>query len=649
MKASRPWLSPRPALRAGAIAPLPRIGMIAMAVAIAAPAAAQDNAVSGAADAFGERVGIEQSGLYNESQVRGFDLNDSGAYRIDEAYFNRAAVLDDTVLASVGVRVGVNAARLAYPAPSGVVTYRLREAGPENELRLGAGFHDFGTRVVQGDGSFRSGPLGFAGGFLWRPYHRHRQGYEGAGFNIGGVGAWDIAPGQRLRAFASMYRRHYDGDYAVVASGSAMPPPLRALHQYSPAWAETAATSTNTGVLYDARFGGVTVDLSAFRSVFDIHRNDFTLMSSDAAGNATATMLRGPARAKTSDSVEARIGRRFEADAFSHLATVSLRGGRTMVELASALDIPLGAFRLPGDPPEGTDVPWSGTRGEDRVEQVTASAGYALAWNDRFQLRLGVNRVRYDKAVLSVSGASTARTSESTHYNASAVFHLTDRTALFGSWVTGLEESGVAPFSATNRDEVLPPGEAEQFEAGVRHALSPRLTLIGAFFDVAKPSQGLRADGSFGLVGEVRHRGFEASITGAAGDRTSIVLGVARFDSEVTGPLVDAGLVGSRGVGVSELTVAASIEYRLGDAWSMDASLNHSGERWVDTANSLRAPAVTTLGLGTRYRFAAAGRPAALRILASNIAGEEGYVAARSGLLSPVAPRTVRAVLTLGF
>src|ERR687897_1111398 len=98
---------------------------IALTLAVASTAAAQDSAVKSAADAFGERAGIEQSGLYTESQVRGFDLNDSGAYRIDDAYFSRAGPPDDTVLSGVGVRVGVNAARLAYPSPSGVVNYRL--------------------------------------------------------------------------------------------------------------------------------------------------------------------------------------------------------------------------------------------------------------------------------------------------------------------------------------------------------------------------------------------------------------------------------------------------------------------------------------------------------------------------------------------
>ena len=47
-----------------------------------ASAHAQDSAVALAADAFGERVGTEQSGLYSETQVRGFDLNESGAYRM---------------------------------------------------------------------------------------------------------------------------------------------------------------------------------------------------------------------------------------------------------------------------------------------------------------------------------------------------------------------------------------------------------------------------------------------------------------------------------------------------------------------------------------------------------------------------------------
>jgi iron complex outermembrane receptor protein len=622
----------------------------AILLSAASTTSAQDSAVRSAVDAFGERVGTEQSGLYTETQVRGFDLNDSGAYRIDDAYFGRAAALNDPVLAGVGVRVGVNAVRLAYPAPSGVVNYRLRAAGPVNELRLGAGARDFGTRVLQGDGSFRAGDFSLAGGFIWRPMLRLSGGNEGQAFDVGGVSAWEITPEQRLRVFGTLYHRRYDGDYAVVASESAVPPSLRKLHQYSPSWAESQAVSSNAGVLYDARIGGYMLDFAAFHSVFDIDHTDYTLISADADGHASATTFRNPDRTRRADSAEVRLGRQFDASGSSHLTTVSLRGGRSIVDLTSNLAIALGDFDLGhGDPPEAAEIAWSGTRGRDAVEQVTASAGYGLAWSDRLQLRFALHRTRYEKDILSIAGVRTEGVSETTLYNASAVVGLTRHMALFGSWVTGLEESGVAPTSAINRDEVLPPVEAEQFELGVRYAIAPGLTCIGALFDVSKPTNGFRADGSFGLVGEVRHRGVEASIAGQLNAKTSVVLGAVAFEPKVTGPLVDAGVVGSRAAGISQVIVNANIERRLAGTWSMDASLSYSGERWADTANTFKTPAITLLNLGVRNRFELAGRPAEFRVLASNLTGAEGYGASPSGVLTPIAPRTVRAVLTLTF
>jgi len=621
-----------------------------LAFSAAAPAVAQDNAVRSAVDAFGERTGIEQVGLYSESQVRGFSLTDSGAYRIEGAYFSQAASLDDTILSGVGVRVGVNATRLAYPSPSGVVNYRLREAAAADEFRLGAGLRDFGTHFVSGDASLHAGGLSFAGGFLWRPVNRYAQGYHGRAINAGGVVAWEIAPGQRLRAFASLNSRSYDGDYDIAPTEAAVPPNPRTLHQYSPPWARTAATSLNFGLLYDGHISGFTVDLAAFRSIWDIKRYDYTLLFTDREGDATATTYRGPRNVKRADSVEARIGRRIETGAFAHSLSLSARARRTNTDLVSDLLIPLGEFNLKtGDPPAPPAPSWTGTRGHDEVEQVTGSAGYGLAWRDSVQLNFGIHRTRYDKKVLSVTGVSTGRILEKSFYNASAVISLTRRAAIFGSWVTGLEETGTAPGNAANRNEVLPPANARELEFGIRYSLTPRLTLIGVLFDVSKPTQGFRADGSFGEVGQVRHRGIEGSVAGQLDSRTNVVIGLVAFRPRVTGPLVAAGLVGSRDAGVSHLVANANIERQLGNGLSVDASLNYQGERWVDTANSFKAPAFTTLNLGTRRHLAIAGRAAELLVLASNITGTGGYLAAPSGLLTPIAPRTLRAIFSLTF
>lgn len=619
--------------------------------AIAAPAAAQDNALRSAADAFGERVGVEQIGLYNEGQVRGFDLNNSGAYRINDAYFARSAGLNDPVLAGVSVRVGVNATRLAYPAPSGVVNYRLREPTGANGFSVGAGLRDFGTHTVELNGSWRdeADRFGLAGGLVWRPVVRWAPGTEGEALDGGLVGRWRLSDRQTLRAFATAYVRDYDGDWAAKPADGATPPKVRRQHNYSPDWARVDATNANFGALYSGAFGPWSVDLSAFHSVFDVRRSDFTLLEIRADGSAEATTFLNPAKTNTADSAEARVGRVFQTGDFSHLVSASVRARRSDVELASGLATPLGPLTLATDVAPSSEPEWRGDHGRDVVEQVTASVGYGLVWADRLQVRLGAHRTRYDKQLLTVDGVHTRRIEESTLYNASAVWSLSPRTSLFGSWVTGLEESGVAPQNATNGNEVLAPVEAEQFELGVRHAFADNLTIIGAVFEVSKPTTGMRADGSFGFVGEVRHRGVEASLAGRLDGRTSVVLGAVAFQPKVSGDLVDAGLVGDRAAGVSDFVANASIERQLGDGWSVDAQLSYDSARWGDVRNSFRTPGQALLNLGARRRFELGGRPAQFRLLASNVTGSAGWWASRSGLFYPVAPPTVRAMLTANF
>jgi iron complex outermembrane receptor protein len=628
-----------------------KVLMLSGAAIVASPAMAQESAVRSATDAFGERVGIEQIGLYNEGQVRGFDLNASGAYRINDAYFSRAAPLNDPVLAGVGVRVGVNAARLAYPAPSGVVNYRLREPAATNQLTLGAGLRDFGTRTLEANGSWKTDDnrLGFAGGVVWRPVVQWGIGTRGEAFDIGLVGRYRLTENQTIQAFGSSYWREYDGDMGVWAKDGALPPNARRFHNYAPEWATVEATNTNFGVLYDGDFGPWAVDVSAFSSTYDPTRSDFTIIEADRYGDATAKTMVMPRRKNTSDSAEARVSRVFATGGLNHMISASVRARRSEVDLATNLVTPLGAFTLRTDPAPSVEPVWTGARGQDVVEQVTASAGYGLVWKDALQVRLGAHRTRYDKDVLTTSGVRTRGVEETTLFNASAIWSVTPRTAVFGSWVTGLEESGVAPNTATNALDVLPPVEAEQFELGVRHSVTPGLTFIGALFDVSKATPGFRADGSYGLVGQVRHRGVEGSLAGSLNERTNIVLGAVYFDPQVTGPLVDSGVVGGTSPGISRLVVNASIERQLGSGWSVDAQASYWSERWANTANTFKAPGVPQLNIGVRRRFEIAGRPSQLRAVVSNITNVDGYWASSGGMLWPIAERTARVMLSTTF
>ena len=121
------------------------------------------------------------------------------------------------------------------------------------------------------------------------------------------------------------------------------------------------------------------------------------------------------------------------------------------------------------------------------------------------------------------------------------------------------------------------------------------------------------------------------------------------LDATLTVPLVDSGVVGAHAAGISHVIVNANAERQLRNGWSVDAAASYWGERWANTANTFKTPAVTTVSVGARCRFLLARRPADFRLLASNLTGAEGYLASPSGVLSPIAPRTVRALLTITF
>ncbi len=57
-------------------------------------------------------------------------------------------------------------------------------------------------------------------------------------------------------------------------------------------------------------------------------------------------------------------------------------------------------------------------------------------------------------------------------------------------------------------------------------------------------------------------------------------------------------------------------------AWrgfSLDARVSHSGSYYADPLNTFRGEAITTLDLGTRYRFKLSTYPASLRFQVANV------------------------------
>ncbi len=131
---------------------------------------ADDNAVTAAEDAFGATLGDESIGPYSATQVRGFSPVAAGNVRIEGVYVDRRATLPTRLVEGSSVRVGVSAQGYPFPAPTGIVDYRLQKTGDQRVVSVAAGLDPYAAPSLEVDAKFpdRSRPLRDGGGrFLW--------------------------------------------------------------------------------------------------------------------------------------------------------------------------------------------------------------------------------------------------------------------------------------------------------------------------------------------------------------------------------------------------------------------------------------------------------------------------------------------------
>jgi len=95
-----------------------------------------DNVVTQAEDAFGVSLGRESIGLYDASNIRGFSPTTAGNARIDGLYFDPVWGVTSLLRQSTTIRVGLSAFGFPFPAPTGVVDYRIQRPSANDRGNL---------------------------------------------------------------------------------------------------------------------------------------------------------------------------------------------------------------------------------------------------------------------------------------------------------------------------------------------------------------------------------------------------------------------------------------------------------------------------------------------------------------------------------
>ena len=640
----------------------PSCGWFLALVVLARGAAAQStdtNVVTASADAFGVSIGVEALGVYGPSQVRGFDPLAAGNARIEGMYVDvhgpdyPYGPLPPRLVQDTRIRVGPAAAGFAFPSPTGIVDFSLRsplgDPGVSPTLYVGP----FGTRGVDLDAHVPlAGRHCGVGGGVTRRSDEFVPAFTQYTTDVAVLAACQAADS----GFSVFYGRTNETQQRVTPTiyltTAPTPEPVESRNT-APTWAQGSTVLTDYGGLFRLEVPGHwTLRAGIFRSVFDQPTSGSDLLyDPDPAGIAQHQYVSYPDQYTGSTSGELRATHLTTSGPRQHELILTARVRDVTQRYGGYDQVDLGTLRIGTQSTVAEPAFSYGPVTHDQIRQWTAGVAYALHWKGIFDFAAGLEPVRYERSVTEPQAVPVTQHENPLLYYASAGVPLSARATAYAALTRGLEDSGIAPASATNRGQLLPAGRTGQEEVGVRYTAGST-TLVAGLFSVRKPYYNVDSSGSYTWLGTESHRGVELSLNAAPLHGLTIVAGAVLMSPEV------AVAEGVSGVGTAPVNQPRSIlqlaaDYQL-PPWprcSLDVTATRQGTVPVRLDDGAYNPAQTIVNLGARYRFSIAGRAATLRVQLQNATNQKVWLVVDSsgGLVPYPPPSFVLAYLAADF
>ena len=632
-------------------------GIVAAALAcVPSVAAAQsrsdENAITQAEDAFGFSVGRETLGIYSAGSARGFSPTAAGNLRIDGLYFDQVANLQGTLISSTSIKVGLSAQGYPFAAPSGIADYSLRVPADKAGASIVANGDSYGTMGFEIDGSTPVSSTLSLGYGVNASHIEFPDGTNNFNHNETLIARWRPARGIVLMPFWSLWNDYNDeAGVFFIPAGNFLPALPGPRHYEGPDWSDFQFRQTNAGLLASAALArDWELRLGAFRSIND-QKHAFTnlLMDEQPDGTGDRVLFADPPNRQASTSGELRLSHSIAEGPRLHLVHLSLRYRNARRQFGGSAEVDFG----PGTVREKIDAPEPefdfGELSEDRVKQTTLGIAYDGRWKNVGEVSFSLSKARFRKDT-AIPGSSDAITrSEPWLYNGTAAANLTRTITVYAGYARGLEESGVAPPNAANRNQPLSAVITEQKDAGVRIALGASVRAVAGVFDLRRPDFGFDSTNVFRQIGTTRSRGAEFSVSGSLTPQLDIVAGGVLLDPRVTADPTAQGNIGRRPAGLSTHLLSLNLNWKtpFDRHLQLDAAVVHRGRTPATTDNMVYIPPRARVDLGGHYSFRVAQRSATLRLQVTNIFDNAGYGFSGPGIYSQPAGRLFQGYMTV--
>ncbi len=630
------------------------LACVALLGCAATPALAQradDNAIADAEDAFGSNDGGEDLGLYGPFDVRGFSPIDAGNVRIEGIFIDRQGEFSPRLVEGNRIRVGPSAVNYAFPAPSGIVDYRLRTPGDDARISGVAQVNSFGGALLEIDAALPiTDQLGVGGG-LSHSWSEYASGNNAEVTNMAAIAHWRPAPETDAMLFWSRTRIADEDIFPIiVGDGRSTPSRLKRRRFLGQKWADVETERFTYGAIARARVAGFGVRAGVFRSAVDVREGHNVFLQAAVIDSPAARSVSAyPGRQAESTSGELGIARELATGRLEQRIQLIARGRIQNRQYGGAqrISLPPAPFGRPLYVQQ-PDFRFS-QQSTDEVRQWSLGLAYQAKYEGIGEISGGIQKIDYRKAVIAPTGPRPVSHDKPWLFNVAATVKLAPRISLFGSLTRGLEESNVAPEIALNRDEAPPALRTRQLDAGVRAGLGP-ITLIAGAFDIQRPYYGVDDASIFRRLGAVRHRGVEASLTGSPLRGLTLVAGGTFLQARLSGDEVEAGAIGNRPVDVPARKLIASLDWRPpSSATSIDVAVEHVGPNTGDALNNVRVRPYNSVDVGVRHRFRLDEAPAVFRVQATNLLNSYGWEVAGNNAFIYTQPRQLTARLAVDF
>ncbi len=615
----------------------------------------EENPVTAADDAFGTTVGSQTIGLYAADDVRGFSPRDAGNLRIEGLYFDQQTFgVDSCLVSGQSIKVGLTAQSFEFPAPTGIANFSLRIPGAENL-----------TSVVLATGPFEAAGLELDGQY-GRPdvpvsvsvcFHRNinsdfefakRSQNNETGLIVRGRLPQDL----ELIAFGGTSRGNEHNSLPFVyTDGVEGVPTFRQMRLPNQPWTEWTWHDLTAGaILRSANTGRWSFAAGIFHSRVSNPQN-YNDLFLDVSPDRTATHqidVLPPLDAR-STSGEIRLSYRTTSATRTQQWALTLRGRSVARSFGGDSITDLGRVSIDDFGPVPQPAVVFTPSSEDRVRQYGMGISFDEIWSGKGSLGAGLQKVNYRRSI-DAPGEPTA-TDKADPVLPTVRFTAIpgSRFLVYGSYTRGLEDSALAPANARNRGESPPATPTWQWDGGVRYTPYPGAQFLLGAFEVNKAYFNLDPADVYTQLGQIRHRGLEASGTIDSGRGFVAVLGGVWLQADLQGS--DGSAAGKTPLGAVPLLLNADLDYAPAHwkPWALSCGWSGTSSRPATTNDSVRLPAYSQFSFTVRYEFSVFGHPGVARFDAQDVGDSNAMMIDSSGLVVSERGRSFALTLTADF